>query len=153
MRRLIRLHDYRAFDVFNFSAQEAKSLKWMDDGKEFLYKNEMYDVIEIVVKKDSCKITAIADKKEKHLFDQLAQSEHHTPASKKSLRFIFNLFSGSMPAFCSFAIGQDACENYFPLFSQSGYLDPVAEICTPPPEFSSFFRSLTRPFCKLNLVS
>jgi hypothetical protein len=134
MSDLIRLHGYKAFDVFNFTAQEASAIRWMDDGKEFIYKGDIYDVIEVAVKKDSCKIIALADKKEKQLFNLLAQSEDHVPVSKKSLHFIFNLISNSIPASFICTIIPNGSENHFSLFSETFYTDPVSEICAPPPE-------------------
>jgi hypothetical protein len=51
------------FSTEDFSNQPV----WTKDGKEFCYKNEMYDVVKVVSDKDSISYYCIKDKDEKNL--------------------------------------------------------------------------------------
>jgi hypothetical protein len=57
--------------IFHFSGSEMKRVKWFEKGKEFLYNNELYDVVRMEMSGQETIIHCISDARETRLFANL----------------------------------------------------------------------------------
>lgn len=113
-------------------------LEWVRPGKEFRYKDNMYDVVRTGLKHGRTVYYCINDKEEKALFttlDELVKDQvneknsSHSKASKSFHKIFFNLFFSS-PIYGSFYLSVKEINFVF----SEAYSDPYLQRKSPPPE-------------------
>jgi hypothetical protein len=128
-------HEEDAHVQFTFSLNEKNvKVEWKEEGKEFRYKDEMYDVIKTVVHKDSVTYFCLQDKDEKTLmtnFDRLVKNNVDNSGSKKNIivkdlsKYNFNNITQFYPV-----INKALFITFKPIFYKSISIDTQS----PPPK-------------------
>lgn len=114
----------------SFSAKEVKELEW-ENGHEFRYQNEMYDVIGQETKNGRLVIRCIPDKKETALLIQYRNTNKRRHSESLAVQLITIQFV--LPADYSVDLPEKIIENYFCDHSFALH-DPPAFIVIPPPK-------------------
>jgi len=129
--------DQRVLCELTFANNSAakKECVWTEEGKEFLYHNEMYDVVASVIKKDSATYRCYKDEKETDFRFVVDRHANDDDLSTPSIRFVGLKIVKDYtrhdiaPRFYSLA---EAYSLPVVLLYQS----PSSHLCTPPPKFS-----------------
>jgi len=80
-------------EVIRINKTELQNIKWKERGKEFVYKNNMYDIVKIENRGDCTVYYCINDKKEKELFSDLDNYVNNNMKKRTiSQLFAFNLY-------------------------------------------------------------
>lgn len=81
----------------HFSKQAIQNhsiqFEWEEEGQEFSYNGEMYDVVNSTVDNDSIRITAIKDKIENQLIEQYTSLVKHQSNSQSTTASLLKLFT------------------------------------------------------------
>ncbi|MCX6234249.1 MAG: hypothetical protein NT175_05925 [Bacteroidetes bacterium] len=112
------------------------AIRWIKENKEFVYNQDLYDIVSIEVKNDAIVYYCINDIKEKQLirdFEKLSKNKVNAPRSKTQLNLNFLLvffFQSSENSL------YDVPKEFrFPdLFHF--YTSAIKDILSPPPEYS-----------------
>lgn len=114
----------------------SEEVDWQRAGKEFKFRNDLYDVVRSESRGDSTVYYCVKDSEEEKLFDgfeELAKKEMNRKgeqeAGKDLLKIFFNLYAESSPA----AV---VSEEHMPAFFHysTSFSAPARELSTPPPE-------------------
>ncbi len=127
--------------IITIAKREITSIAWEDDGEEFYYKGELYDIIRSTETKDSITFCCINDEKEEELLEKLNDHIDRHSIAYKSLKnrsakklnnpvkkLFFQVASSSFLSATNRSIRFPS--DYF-------YYTPVfIEIVSPPPELA-----------------
>jgi len=110
------------------------SFEWKENGEEFTYKNNLYDVIKSTTKNDSIYIVAINDNEENKLIDSYIKIVNKQNNSKSNTQTLLKFFT-------TIFILEDVPFNIFTATKvkhsycyQSSFSNWVNTINTPPPQ-------------------
>ncbi len=113
---------------------------WIEEGKEFLYKNKLYDLIKSEVLGDELILSCIDDKKETQLFANLDEQVNaylnddiskKNSASQKIIKSVLKVFYFNNIQI-SFAFGE--CNSHLFACSDMKISDKNSSVFIPPPE-------------------
>lgn len=113
---------------------------WIEEGKEFLYKNKLYDLIKSEVLGDELILSCIDDKKETQLFANLDEQVNaylnddmskKNSASQKIIKSVLKVFYFNKIQI-SFAFGEN--NSHLFAYSDIKISDKNSSIFIPPPE-------------------
>jgi len=129
--------------VFSFAAPEGAitdpSLTWEEDGEEFFYKGSMYDVVLIEYMNGKATVYCISDREENKLLqlvDELWQKHSKETNGAKSIfrKILITVFDLQEEP----AVAVPLPESKIALTQQQRlWVNPVADILFPPPEYCS----------------
>jgi hypothetical protein len=118
--------------ILKISTCENDKIEWIEQGKEFRYKGEMFDLVKIKQEKGTTIYYCFCDSKESKLLlsldklvkDQCDHSQSRSVQKKQVINYYFQegLFSQPLTA---------SPVHYFPYTSAYNYICP--EVITPPP--------------------
>ena len=120
---------------------KSSEIKWIEQNKEFRYKNSMYDVVRIKVKNNNIYFYCINDKKEAELFASLYQfveknvtdNFNHNKSSQLILQKLFNIYFIDNSFF---SLNTTYTINKVRI-SSIKYLSSISEKLFHPPKFNS----------------
>jgi len=124
-----------------FSFFEIKSINWVKENKEFIYKNNMYDVVKSEKTDTGVTFYCIDDKQEKELFANL--DEHintHSATNNKKNKTHKNSLDSFFKLYYSIKKSEKIFLNEEAIFYFSKnriYASNSLEIDSPPPQFFS----------------
>ncbi len=121
--------------TFANNSSPKKECIWTEEGKEFLFRNEMYDVVASIIKKDSTTYRCFKDEKETDFRFLVNGHAIDDDVSTPSIRFFD-------PKIVKDYTGHDITDRFYSSAEQYSlpfvllYQSPTSDLCTPPPKFS-----------------
>jgi hypothetical protein len=133
---LRRQADHPDLTTFRFDAAELDRLTWEEDGKEFLYKGVMYDVVTRIAEGGITEIHCIADHKETELARQWENWNRKNSGHSGSLSLVKLLYGWehTRPPQLSITAYTPLPIIHFP-YSDRRVVDRNLEILRPPGSF------------------
>lgn len=108
-------------------------ISWKDDGKEFLYRGEMYDIVKAKTTKGKVLLYCINDKKEKALVDHYNHlTKHNSFPGKKGKNIVDNQFNLIINDIFNPVVTNTATKNHF-IWYDSRLKENIILLDTPPP--------------------
>ena len=77
-------------EIITIKTDEENQIEWVREGKEFIYKNKMYDVVRKKEKDNTIKYFCLNDKKEEELFANLDDIVRKNPQNDKNIKNILS---------------------------------------------------------------
>jgi hypothetical protein len=117
--------------VINVSAKDISAIEWIDNGKEFLYHGEMYDVVNIRSDKKTIQYECINDKNEEQLITDFCKKDNtHRKTENNVAKYFTQLFYSENSEKVWWDVTK---EKPIPCFLLA-YSSACKEILNPPPE-------------------
>jgi hypothetical protein len=113
------------------NSKELASVHWKQDGKEFEYRGELYDVSNLVNKKEASYIYCFKDAREKQLLSVYEQKKNNNRQSEKYLTKI-QYTACILPQNLKETL--PVVEHTTYLFQNEILVSPFADIHSPPPK-------------------
>lgn len=140
MQKTINYRFNSASDLVKLDNVAAGEVRFLDNGKECIYRGEMYDIVSITKTGQNYSITAYHDIKEKNNLDELAKNIHNNlpgsndaagsnTSSKQSVNKLFISSVAAKNYTISVALFQRHAMHIQPL--SAGYISVI----NPPPDF------------------
>lgn len=124
--------------AIEFTSEEINNLNWLEKGKEFMYHNQMFDIVKSKINGNSITFYCINDKQEKKLFKNLEEQvlkqieqnkNSKNNSSKKAADQQIKTYFLETIDFCVF---QNISSVKFNPYNNQ-YASIAASITTPPP--------------------
>jgi hypothetical protein len=112
------------------------AIRWIKENKEFVYNQDLYDIVSIEVKNDAVVYYCINDLKEKQIikdFEKISKNKVNAPSSKTQLNINLLLILFFQSPENSYS---DVPKEFrFPELFHF-YISAIKDILSPPPEYS-----------------
>lgn len=124
--------------AIEFSSEEIGSIHWLEKGKEFMYNNQMFDIVKSNKNANSITFYCINDKQEKRLFQNLEEQilkqieQNKNSKSNSSKKGADNIIKTYFFETLSFSVIPKISTAKFNPYNEQ-YSSVVTEITTPPP--------------------
>ena len=131
--KIIGNADERELTLLKISTRDQGRIKWTEEGKEFRYEGEMFDVVKVKTGTDTTCYYCFCDSKENKLLSHLdklvKQQSDRSPSRTMQKKLVINLYF--QQDFLSQIIHESPV-RYLTIISDYHFADP--EILTPPPQ-------------------
>lgn len=116
--------------TFEFINNNSAEIQWIHPGKEFVYRNGMYDIVKSKQLAGKTVYYCINDIKEKRLIDDFSRRQESNP----KMRILAGLFITSYLINNGIELPFDSCRTIHYTIGDDGTLSKIREIADPPPK-------------------
>lgn len=130
---------YTRFTLIKLSLQEQQKnphFRWEEQGREFVYNNQWYDVVKMVIKHDTTYFYCEHDIDEEIFVNSLKNNQQKELETKKTNLHKPLLIEGYFPESIYHTVYLFESQVFLPPFVLTSYYQIFTDIPSPPPQFS-----------------
>ena len=126
---IIKGLDEKDLSLIVVSQSDKTSLRWVEAGKEFRYKGEMYDVVKVKIVNKALQYYCLKDSKEQQLINRFSKTNSKKKNEKTNKTHLNNLYTAQTFSFQQKLTASDITYPGLHIFYESAF----PEIHSPPP--------------------